>query len=66
MKNYNTKGLYNKYDKNHKERANNDYYSTPKEEVINILNQLNLDLTNMIILEPCCGGRSYVSRYSGL
>lgn len=66
MKNYNKKGLYNSYDKKHKERDALDYYSTPKEEVTNILNQLNLDLTNMIILEPCCGGRSYVSRYPGL
>ncbi len=66
MKQYSTKGLYNKYDKNHRERANLDYYSTPKEEVTNILNQLKLDFKNMVILEPCCGGRSYVSRYSGL
>lgn len=66
MKSYNKKGLYNNYDKKHKERDSLDYYSTPKEEVTNILNQLELDLTNKIILEPCCGGRSYVSRYSGL
>ena len=63
---YSTKGLYNSYDKKHKERANGDYYSTPVTEVTNILKQLNLDFRNMIILEPCCGGRSYVSRYSGL
>lgn len=44
MKQYSTKGLYNKYDKNHRERANLDYYSTPIAEVTNILNQLNLDL----------------------
>ena len=56
MKSYNKKGLYNSYDKKHKERDNLDYYSTPKEEVTNILNKLNLDLKNMIILEPCCGG----------
>lgn len=66
MKQYSTKGLYNKYDKNHRERANLDYYSTPIAEVTNILNELNLDLKNMVILEPCCGGRSYVSRYPGL
>lgn len=66
MKTYNKKGLYNSYDKNHKERANKDYYSTPKEEVTNILNQINLDLTNKVILEPCCGGRSYVSRHPEL
>ena len=56
MKSYNKKGLYNSYDKKHKERDSLDYYSTPKEEVTNILNKLNLDLKNMIILEPCCGG----------
>lgn len=63
---YSTKGLYNSYDKKHKERANLDYYSTPIAEVTNILNQLKLDFKNAIILEPCCGGRSYVSRYSEL
>ena len=66
MKSYNKKGLYNSYDKKHKERDSLDYYSTPIVEVTNILNQLNLDLTNMVILEPCCGGRSYVSRYPKL
>lgn len=66
MKTYTKKGLYNSYDKKHKERDHLDYYSTPTTEVTNILNELNLDLKNMIILEPCCGGRSYVSRYSGL
>jgi hypothetical protein len=66
MKSYNTKGLYNSYDKKHKERDALDYYSTPITEVNNILNQLNLDFKNKIILEPCCGGRSYVSRYPEL
>ena len=66
MKAYNRKGLYNSYDKKHKERDAWDYYSTPIAEVTNILNQLELDLTNKIILEPCCGGRSYVSRHPGL
>ena len=53
---YNKRGLYNGYDKKHKERDALDYYSTPTEEVINILNELKLDFSNMIILEPCCGG----------
>ena len=53
---YNKKGLYNGYDKKHKERDALDYYATPTEEVANILNILNLDFSNMIILEPCCGG----------
>lgn len=66
MKSYNKKGLYNNYDKKHKERDALDYYSTPIAEVTNILNQLDLDFTNKIILEPCCGGRSYVSRYPEL
>ena len=66
MKTYSKKGLYNSYDKKHKERDNLDYYSTPIAEVTNILNQLDLDFKNRIILEPCCGGRSYVSRHSEL
>ena len=56
MKSYTKKGLYNSYDKKHKERDSLDYYSTPNAEVTNILNELNLDFSNMIILEPCCGG----------
>lgn len=55
MKQYTKKGLYNSYDKKHKERDALDYYSTPSAEVTNILNILNLDLSNTIILEPCCG-----------
>ena len=66
MKTYNKKGLYNSYDKKHKERSNRDYYATPIEEVTNILNHIKLDLSNRVILEPCCGGRSYVSRNSKL
>ena len=53
---YTKRGLYNGYDKKHKERDALDYYSTPTEEVTNILNELNLDFSNTIILEPCCGG----------
>lgn len=53
MKNYTVKGLYNSYDKNHKERNALDYYSTPTKEVINILNTLELDFNDKSILEPC-------------
>ena len=53
MKNYTVKGLYNSYDKNHKERNALDYYSTPIKEVINILNTLKLDFNDKSILEPC-------------
>lgn len=56
MKSYTKKGLYNSYDKKHKERDALDYYSTPSAEVTNILNELNLDFNNYVILEPCCGG----------
>lgn len=56
MKNYTVKGLYNSYDKNHKERDALDYYSTPTKEVINILNTLQLDFNNKSILELCVGG----------
>lgn len=54
--NYNNKGLYNRYDKNHKERNRLDYYATPTAEVVNILNELNIDFSNSTILEPCVGG----------
>ena len=53
---YNSKGTYSGYDKNHKERAALDYYSTPIEEVENILSTINLNLDHTTILEPCCGG----------
>lgn len=53
---YNNRGLYNKYDKNSKERALFDYYSTPTNEVLNILNTLDIDFSNQSILEPCVGG----------
>lgn len=56
MGQYTTKGLYNSYDKNHKERSKTDYYATPIQEVENILNQLNIDFSNQTILEPCAGG----------
>lgn len=53
---YTNRGLYNKYDKNSKERASDDYYSTPSCEVLNILNTLNIDFSNQSILEPSIGG----------
>ena len=53
LEKYNKKGLYNGYDKNHKERDALDYYSTPTEEVVNILETMQLDLSDNIILEPC-------------
>ena len=60
MKNYTVKGLYNSYDKNHKERDALDYYATPTEEVVNILEQIQLDLDNSVILEPCVGGGNII------
>ena len=56
MGQYTNKGLYNKYDKNHKERDKLDYYATPTVEVINILEELKIDFTGDTILEPCVGG----------
>ena len=53
---YDNRGLYNRYDKNNKERAAFDYYSTPTNEVLNILNTLDIDFSNQSILEPCIGG----------
>lgn len=56
MGQYTNKGLYNRYDKNHKERNRLDYYATPTIEVVNILDKLNIDFYNTTILEPCVGG----------
>lgn len=56
MGQYSKKGLYSAYDKNHKERQKEDYYSTPTEEVKNILEILNLPLQSASVLEPSCGG----------
>lgn len=56
MGQYSKKGLYSAYDKNHKERQKEDYYSTPTEEVVNILEILNLPLQGATVLEPSCGG----------
>jgi hypothetical protein len=53
---YSKKGSYAGYDKKNKERDALDYYSTPTEEVINILETLPVDFTDSIILEPSCGG----------
>ena len=56
MGQYTNKGLYNAYKKNNKEREEKDYYATPTDEVLNILNALNFDFTGQTILEPCIGG----------
>ena len=55
---YSKKGLYNSYDKNNKEREALDYYSTPIEEVTNILEIIKnkTDIATSSILEPCAGG----------
>lgn len=56
MGQYTKKGLYNSYDKNHKERDKLDYYATPPAETLNILNTLNFQFAGTTILEPSCGG----------
>jgi hypothetical protein len=56
MGQYTNKGLYNRYDKNHRERDRLDYYATPSAEVLNILDTLKIDFSNSTILEPCVGG----------
>ena len=43
IKSYNKAGLYNGYDKNHKERDALDFYATPTAEVINILITIGID-----------------------
>lgn len=53
---YDNKGGYSGYSKNNKDREENDYYATPPEEVLNILERLGFsgeELGN--ILEPSCG-----------
>ena len=47
--------MYNKYDKNHKERDQLDYYATPPDEVLNILNVYKPNFENKIVLDPCAG-----------
>lgn len=56
MGQYTNKGLYNAYDKNHKERDKLDYYATPTVEVENILDELNINFISQSVLEPCIGG----------
>lgn len=56
MGQYNIKGLYNGYKKNNAERDALDYYATPTDEVINILDNLGYDFSEKTILEPCVGG----------
>lgn len=53
---YGKDGSYAGYNKNNKERAALDYYSTPVAEVTNILEILNIDFSYSTILEPSCGG----------
>ena len=56
MGQYSKKGMYSGYDKNHKERDKKDYYSTPIEEVFNILNKIGFKFVDTdVILEPSCG-----------
>ena len=44
--------MYNGYDKNHKERDKKDYYSTPIEEVFNILDNIGFKFVDTdVILE---------------
>ena len=54
-KQYSDNGSYAGYNKNHKDREENDFYATPSEEVYNILNTINPMLEGSTILEPCCG-----------
>ena len=46
MGQYTNKGLYNAYKKNNTEREEKDYYATPTDEVLNILNTLQYDFSN--------------------
>lgn len=61
---YNKVGMYAGYDKNNKAREELDYYSTPTEEVENILNTIGICFDDMTILEPCAGGGHMVKGIS--
>ena len=56
MGQYSKIGDYSGYKKNNAERAVLDYYSTPTEEVENILDIIKLDFSNQTILENSIGG----------
>lgn len=59
---YTSKGLYNKYDKNHKERNKLDYYATPTNETLNGLRAVGIEFADSdTILEPSCGGGHMVA-----
>ena len=49
MGQYTINGLLNGYKKNNKEREQFDYYATPTDEVINILDALGYDFSNQTI-----------------
>ena len=51
---YDGVGGYNGYNKNNAERADNDFYATPPEEVENIL-RFEALAEGDVVLEPCCG-----------
>lgn len=61
---YNKVGMYAGYDKNNKAREELDYYSTPTEEVENILNIIGICFDDTTILEPCAGGGHMVKGIS--
>lgn len=59
---YTKNGLYNSYDKNHKERDKLDYYATPTDETFNGLSAVDIHFADTdTILEPSCGGGHMVA-----
>ena len=50
MGQYSKKGMYSGYDKNHKERDKKDYYSTPVEEVFNILDKIGFKFVDIPVI----------------
>ena len=56
MGKYSKKGTYGGYDRTNKDREEFDYYATPVEEVVNILETLGYDFTGKVILDNSCGG----------
>lgn len=56
MGNYSKSGTYAGYDKNGKQRNALDYYATPTEEALNILETARPDFNGKVVLDNSVGG----------
>lgn len=56
MGQYSIKGSYAGYDKNNEDREEFDFYATPPEEVVNILEEIGIEFDEVdVVYDPCCG-----------